>query len=422
MTSGVDDQSPSRVGRRSHSSGVGSLSAASLVSGAAGYAVIALGTRAVGDALFAPVSVLWSFWALSVAAVSFPVQHWTIRSAEAHGEHTVWKQVPRLTALVAGLCGLIGLVCLAVGPRLFPSSAVPFSIMATLLPAGAFLVGLQRGVLTYRRRFRAVATMIAGENSIRALAALLVLFLGDSDATASVMLGWGILAGFGIAVVQPGALRPVAGDGASTVRASVRLLGGFAGANVAAQAVLTSAPVVLALLSAAEPVITQVFAILALLRVPYTGFVGASAAVTGPLARLVDAGETHRLRQWELRSAVAVTLLAAASFFVAPIVLPIVVRGLFATQVTIPAAAQGLLAAGGVVAVAGLLEMLVLLALGRSRRMVLSWIAGLLAAGACLLLPVQPVVRVSLAFLVAESVALAGLAIRRRSRTPAALP
>lgn len=412
MTTGTDDQSSTRSGGRSSSSGLGSLSTASLISGAAGYAVIALGTRAVGETLFAPVSVLWSLWALSVAAVSFPVQHWTIRSAEADGEHTVWAQVPRLAGLAVGLCVVAALTMAVVGPRLFPSSAFAFSIMTTLLPLGAFVIGLQRGILTHRRRFAAVATLIAGENAVRALAALLVLLLGGADAVASAALGWGILAGFAIAVIQPRALRPNNDHPKSTVRASVGLLGGFAVANVAAQAVLTSAPVVLALLAAPEHVITQVFAILALLRVPYTGFVGASAAVTGPLSRLVDTGRIGLIHSYERRAALAVALLAGVAFILAPLVLPRLLWVLFATEVTIPRTSQGLLAAGGVIAVASLVEMLILLTLRRSRRMVAAWSAGLAAAGLCLLLPMQPVTTVSLAFLTAECVALAVLLIR----------
>ena len=37
---------------------------------------------------FAPISVLWSIWAMSVAVITFPVQHWVIRTIETDGDES----------------------------------------------------------------------------------------------------------------------------------------------------------------------------------------------------------------------------------------------------------------------------------------------------------------------------------------------
>lgn len=390
------------------STGVGALTIGSLVSGAAAFVVIALGTRAVGEALFAPVSVLWSLWALTAAAISFPIQHWTIRSAATGGEATVWSSLRRIVVLALVLSLLTGAVSLLLGARLYTSSPGAFALMTACLPLGSLVIGLERGLLAHRGRFRGVAFTIAGENVIRAGVAVGVLVWGNGGAAEATLLGWGVVAGFAIALVPASILVPprnmLQGRGAS-----VRLLGGFAGANVMAQATLTSGPVLLALLHAPEATVTQVFAILALLRVPYTGIVGASAAITGPLTRMVAAGRTSQLRRWELSAGAGAIATAVAAAALAPLVLPPTVRTLFSASVTIGAPAQSLLAAGGILAVAGLFGMLLLLARHRPRHLFTSWTLGAGAGAVCLFLPTDPVLRVCTAFFVAEAVAVTAM-------------
>lgn len=399
----------------SRGNGVGPLTIGSLISGAAAFLVIAFGTRAVGEVLFAPVSVLWSLWALTAAAISFPVQHWTIRSAGTDGEATVWAAMPRILLFAVAASVATGTISLALGTRLYATSPAAFSLMTGLLPLASLVMGLERGLLAHRGRFRAVAVSVAGENVIRAAVALAVLVWGDRTSAGAALLGWGVVGGFAMAIVPISVLVP---PRQRTPRrsASIRLLGGFAGANVMAQATLTSGPVILALLNAPEATVTQVFAILALLRVPYTGIVGASAAITGPLTRLHNAGRTMQLRRWELRAGAATVVLAVAAAAVAPLVLPPLVSALFAARVTIGAPAQGMLAGGGVLAVAGLFEMLLLLSRHRPRHLLTSWTTAAGLGAACLLLPTRPVLKVCLAFLVAEAVAVA--AMMGSSRTP----
>lgn len=418
MIAPVPGPAPSDRAARTTSRGAAALAFGSIVSGVGAYLVIALGTRAVGETLFAPVSVLWSLWALTAAAISFPIQHWTIRSAETEGEGAVWAAMPRI-ATVAVIGSLVaGGLSLLLGTRLYTHSATAFAIMTALLPLGSLLVGFERGLLAHRGRMGGVAVSVAGENVVRAAVTLAVLVSGNGGEADASRIGWGIVIGFSIVALAPDILAPTRRDTTGPA-ASIRLLGGFAGANVAAQATLTSGPIVLALLAASPATVTQVFAILALLRVPYTGLVGASAGITGPLTRLVMAGRHAELRRLEVAGWVAALLLAGVSAALAPYVLPPLVHLLFATTVTLGAPVQAALAAGGVLAVAGLVQMLVLLTQHRPRNLLRSWGLALLTGAVTLALPFGAVERVALAFLLAELVALGSMAVASSPLTAA---
>ena len=65
------------------------LAAGSVVSGLLAYVLFALVTRGLGAVAAAPVSVLWTVWALAAAAFTFPLQHWIARCLTAGREGDV---------------------------------------------------------------------------------------------------------------------------------------------------------------------------------------------------------------------------------------------------------------------------------------------------------------------------------------------
>ena len=77
-----------------------SLAAGSVVSGLLAYVLFALVTRGLGAEAAAPVSVLWTMWALAGAAFTFPLQHWITRSVVAGHEGEVRRAAGRVTAVV----------------------------------------------------------------------------------------------------------------------------------------------------------------------------------------------------------------------------------------------------------------------------------------------------------------------------------
>ena len=138
------------------------------VNGLAAYAYLALGTRHYGATDFSGVSVLWSIWAVTGAAVVFPIQHEVTRRLESgRGEAPVRDIVVPLVATVLVLSLLVTAVAWALAEPLFGSDRIVNPLMAGWIVAGAGLSGLVRGALGGRRRFVATGMAIAAENLAR---------------------------------------------------------------------------------------------------------------------------------------------------------------------------------------------------------------------------------------------------------------
>ena len=398
---------------RSAGSDAAWLTVGTTLSALAIYLFLAVGTRAVGVDGFAPVSVLWSLWAVSGAALTFPVQHWIIRTTVASGdEAAVWSAMPRVWALsaVAGVSMLVATWVLS--DALFGYSGLAFPALAALLPPASVAMGVNRGVLSARGEYRSTAMAILGENVIRVLLAVAV-----GSRAGSVGFGVILVVGFMIAFAYPSSFRPV-GPVGDRGREPIGLLGGLTGANLAAQTALTSGPVVLSLVGGSAAAVTTMFSVLALLRAPYTVALGASARLTAPLSRRIAGGEWQRLVSLGRRLVWAVSTGAVVAGLAAPWVLPPVVRLVFDVPDVLGDLSLGLLAAGSLLAFANLLLMLTLLAMERGRGMIGSWVTGLLIAAFVVVFDGDVVARVSVAFLLAEIAAMLGMlwSLERRPR------
>lgn len=373
------------------------LSGATALSGLASYVFVAIGTRAVGAVAFAPVSVLWTLWTVSAATFTFPVQQWVIRTTQVSGEPVMWATLRRVWryALLSSLA--TGIVSLALGERIFSLAATSFAVMAGLLPVASVLMGVNRGVLAARGRYGQTAAAVLGENLVR---------LGLVAAAGGVWgpegLGWILMAGFGIALLFPGSFRATSHDPSMGDR--IGLLGGFAGANAAAQTVLTAAPVLLSLLGGTDRAVTEMFAVLAILRAPYLLTLGVAARVTGPLTQLAQRPDRRAIRTLQKRLGM-LALLGVVVAVPVSLVLPAVTSLAFGLSLELSPTVLGLLTFGSIVGLVSLLQMLVLLADGQARVLATAWGAAMVVGAGSLLLASDDVLRVSTAFVLAELVA-----------------
>jgi O-antigen/teichoic acid export membrane protein len=393
----------------------GAVLGGTAVNGVAAYLFIAVGTRTYGDAAMAPVAVLWTFWAVSVALFMFPIQHWTIRKIAADGHSRgVGAALPRV-ALVVGLGAavLAGGAWLG-GERLFGSSAVGWPILVLLVTVGSAFSGLQRGVLAGGRRFFAAAANIAGENLLRLGAGLAVAASTDSVLMFAAMLAVGPL----VAVFWPEALRLEFG---SAAREPVfGFLGGLAGGILVSQVILNAGPVVLQGLGGAEEDVTALFLSLALFRAPYLLALGAATRLTGPLTDLVVGGRTSRLNRvvrWVVMGTLGAAAVAAAGAY---LVGPWLVDAIFAPSVPTRGPVVAAIALGSTVALGGLGLVLVLLAQHRTAAIQATWLGGLGGALAGLAAwPGDDLARVVASFIAGVSVAFIAMVavLRGWSRT-----
>nr|MBA3233874.1 hypothetical protein [Propionibacteriales bacterium] len=154
------------------------LAAGSIVSGLLAYAFFATTTRALGPTAAAPVSVLWTYWGLSAAAFTFPVQHWIARTVTAYDEGVVRRTVPRLVGVIVATAAVIGMLSWLAGDSLFHRDPDAFAWLMVAVTLGSGLIGVSRGILTARYRFGSVATMFVAENAVRWLGAVLLAVAG----------------------------------------------------------------------------------------------------------------------------------------------------------------------------------------------------------------------------------------------------
>lgn len=395
-----------------------SLAAGSVVSGLLAYLLFVLVTRGLGAADAAPVSVLWTVWALVGAGFTFPVQHWITRSIAAGEEGAVRRAARPVSLVVTGIALALGLLAWMVRDDLFRRGDAWFPVMVGLITVGSAVIGVNRGVLGGRGRFASVAVSLVAENGARCVLVAALLAAGVQDPVAH---GLCLVAGQLVVLCWPSSLRLRGTGSPSTSSGPLSFLGAAATAQLVSQVVLTGAPVVLALAQGAPHDVTALFAALALFRAPYIVALGTVPQLTARLTPVSVAGNAEALRRltWQLVAlAVAGAGLAAVVGAVAG---PPVLRLVFGDSVDIAGVHAAVMAAGCTIAVANLVLMVVTLAEGRPALSARAWVVGLaVGAGSFALLQVtlEPLGATVGCFLAAEAAALVGLAVvavRRRA-------
>ncbi|MDQ3096416.1 MAG: oligosaccharide flippase family protein, partial [Actinomycetota bacterium] len=239
------------------------LAVGSVVSGLLAYVFFATTTRALGPEAAAPVSVLWTYWSFSAAALTFPAQHWIARTvALHHDESDVRSALPRLSCILLLVALVVGLLSWLARDELFHRDGLAFPALMAGVTLGSGVLGLSRGTLTGRRRFGSVATALVAEHTLRCLSAGLLVLGGVKDPVA---YGVALLVGHLVVVMWPSSLRlgPLT-DRVRNRASALRFLSGASGGQLLAQVALTGGPVVLALGGGTAVEVTALFAGLAL--------------------------------------------------------------------------------------------------------------------------------------------------------------
>lgn len=402
----------------SRSRAASGLAAGSVLSGLLAYVFFATSTRGLGAAEAAPVAVVWSYWGFAAAGLTFPVQHWITRTAAVAGEGAVraaWAAPVRLVAVVVVLSGVAAWL---LREPLFAGDA-RFALLIALVALGAAGMGVVRGLLAARRRYAAVGAVLVAENLVRCVAAAVLVVLDVHDPAA---YGAALLVGYVACAGWASAWRSPPPDSSVLVRdagTTGSFLGGAAGAQVVGQAVLTGGPVLLAVLGGSPTEVTVLFAAMALYRAPYTVLLAQVAQATGALSRLVGARRLDHLTRVDnaVLAATAVGVVVGAAVGAWPG--PWLVRLVFGQDVRVEQGVSIAIAVGSVLALATLVQGVVLLAHGRPEHTLGAWLLALVPAGAVLVAaPGSPTTTIAIAFVVAHGSAwLLLVAASRRARS-----
>ena len=388
------------------------LALGSVISGLLAYVLFALITRGLGAGDAAPVTVLWTHWAFTGAAFTFPLQHWITRSLVAGRESAVRRAAPRLSLFVGAAALVLGGLSWLARDDLFHREDPWFPVMIALITVGSALIGVVRGGLGGRGRFEAVAWSLVAENGLRCV---LVAGLLVAGVTSPVAHGLCLVAGQLVVVLWPSALR-YAKAVVTRVQESdspFAFLSGAAVAQLISQAILTGGPVLLALSGGSPSEVTAMFAALALFRAPYMIALGSVPQLTLRVTERTLAGEYAALRTM-IRGVLGATVLTVVlAGLLGAWVGPSLLRLVFGHTVDVTATDASLLAIGCALAIANLALMVIALGQDRPASVARAWaIATAVGAlGFVALTSASPVESTIGAFLTAEVAALVALSV-----------
>jgi len=382
------------------------LMAGSVANGLLAYVFVVMGTRTLGAEAFASVAVLWGFWAFSGAALAFPIQHWVIRQIEIDGESRgVAAALPRLALAAIGVALAEGLVGVLFGERLFGSTTWLWPAAIVVLALGTATLGLVRGLLAGRGDFGGAAAVIGGENLARVVAAVVMIGVWRSPEGFAVALLCGPLIALGWSSVVRDLKDP------RGVPPKIRLAGTSGLGSVLSQTILHGGPVVLAVIGGSPTEVTILFSTLALFRAPYLIGIGLTLRSTGPVSRMVIAGDYRGIARLGALIAVIASALAGIAAVVSAFIGPTAVALVFGESTRPERWVAAAAAAASVLAIAGLWQFVGLIASGRERALVTSWVAALVTAGLTVaFFPGAGTTRVVAAFVAGEVVAATAMA------------
>lgn len=390
--------------------GTGHILAGSLVAGLAAYAYQILGGRTLGPTAFAPVSVLLTVHFLTFIVVLLPIEQLVVRRLTLNPASSglpvrAWW-VAGATVVAATTFSWLGVDHFLNGDRRF----IAFTALTVMAHVG---YAAARGHLAGWRRFREYGYASGGANLLRLVVAVAVLAVRPSASGLAIALIIGPVAALvwrPFRRVDNGRRKIIPTDAAALGERG--LLGGLVLSSAASQALLLAGPVVAAVLGASQAAVSIVFAMFTLFRAPLTFGYNLIARILPPFTEMAARQERRELRAWARGIGLAGATLAGLGLAAGYAIGPWMVGVAFGSEFTPEAWPAALVAAGVVLAAAGLFIAQVLVAQGKPAVLATAWIVALVGAGVTLeLVGGDPILRVSAAFLSGEVVAVGALIV-----------
>lgn len=390
--------------------GTGFMVTGALVGAVGAYVFQVYGVRAIGPVAFAPISVLWTAFFILATVMLIPVEQYVTREV-ASGR----KSIPRDFApasIMAGVGALVGggFVWFTLD-NLFEGNP-QYIAQIVLLMFGYALLFFGKGVLAGTRHFATVGWTMIIESVARLVAGVAAIWVVASATS----LGWAMVIG-GFATLALVWWRRDDGQSQAPASPAAGFLGGYVAGTASSQILLGAAPIAVAALNGSPATVTIVFVTFTLFRAPLTLIFALQGRILPYLVGLSRDENHERLMSITKYVVFGGATLAVVGGVVGWLVGSDVVALLFG-QESAPTQAVATFAAAGVMAAAAAqIASQVLVADGRTRRLSLAWLGGLVAAlVALIVLGGVPEARVAISFAIGEFVALGLmglLAIRR---------
>lgn len=287
----------------------GILAAASLCTGLAAAAFITIGQRRLGSDRFAPLSAMWSLWAVASASLTFGFQQRVIAlGADRRSSRAFLRSKGALASVGCGVAVGISYV-LTAGYTFFSWSPAFWCFVSVGVVIGSAGIGAARGAAAVEERFGALSCVIAGENLLR-----LMVFIGLLSRSRSSIAG-------GVALLSGFLIVPVFLIGGPTERRERRESGvrpgdahllGLVLVGVIGHLVTTGIPVVLVAFGKPAATASAVFLVLTASRLPNLALQGLVPRLSSWAASAV--GEGLAMRVARTRRFICLGGLAATPF------------------------------------------------------------------------------------------------------------
>jgi O-antigen/teichoic acid export membrane protein len=390
--------------------GTGVMVAGSLVGAVGAYLFQWYGARVLSPTELAPISALWTLFFILVTILLVPVEQYVTREV-TRGRKAIPHDLGP-AAVMSAIGAILGIVYVISNyDTLFASDPRYLAQIVALVVAYALLF-VGKGILAGSRRFALVGWVMVIESIGRLLVGVLFLWL-VLDATS---MGWAMVVG-ALLVLAVGWWRYDAGTVKDPASPAGAFLLGYVGGTSSSQMLLAGAPLAVGMLGGSPALVSIVFITFTLYRAPLTLIFSLQGRVLPYLVGLSHAGDHRQLSRIARRVVLGGAALAILGGLVGWWVGADVVAILYGAEYR-PSTIVATLAAAGVMAAASAqIASQVLVAEGRTRRLGMAWLGGLLTAVVvAVLVTGEPDVRVAVAFAAGEFIALglmALLAIRR---------
>lgn len=357
------------------------------------------GANELGSEAFAPISLLWTAFFILATVTLVPVEQYVTREV-ASGRKAL-PAAAKATYLVVVGGAVVAAVFVASTLSEFEDNW-QYVVQAALLVAGYGLLFFGKGVLAGGRRFKDVGWILIVEAAVRLTAGIVLLEMF----TSAVSLGWAMVLG-GFSVLALRWWRHDEGSADFAPAPASRFLGGYMGGSASSQMLLAGAPLAALAFGASPSLVSVIFITFTLYRAPLTLIFSLQGRILPFLVGLTADESRARLARIARNVVAAGIGLAALGGLVGWLVGPEVVGLLFTDEFVPARAVAALVAAGVMAAAAAQVAGQVLVAEGRTSRLAVAWLGGLVTAIVVMFAyQPEPGLRVATGFALGEAVAL----------------
>ncbi len=395
--------------RRRDNRGTGIIVAATAFGAVAVLTFQAIASRTLGPDGFAPIAVLWTVMFLLYTVLQLPAEQHLTRALVVTRSPSQIAKVRRDMVLAFSAALAIGVAFTAVTLDRFYEGSFAFVAITALIVITRSVMATARGTLAGNRRFAGYGVTIGLEAAALLAGGIAVAVAGGSAFSFAVVMA---LAPLATMLARPFAAIKGTRDRHVVDAQSGSFLAWLIVATAASQVIIAGGPIAVGFVGGGATAVSIFFTSFALLRGPVTSAYNLVARVLPDFTELAHSDDPNQLWKWAPRIAVAGFGVAALAAAGSGLLLQPIVETIYGPSFSPPLLAAILGGAGVGLGLGALFATQVYSAAALGARLAFGWTIGLVAALAALILvDIEPINRVALAFTVGEGSGLVMLGL-----------